>query len=183
MDTDGAGTNGSNVENLTLTGNAAINGTGNNLNNTLTGNSAANILKGNAGTDKLIGGEGDDQLTGGLGADTLTGGTNTDRFIFLNANESGIGITTRDTIADFKAMESDKIDLSAIDANTSTASNDAFINLQQGASFTNSFVNTASLYFDQTAKILYANNDIDAQADFSILLTGLTSTSQEYFVL
>ena len=40
---------GNNIENLTLTGTTAINGTGNSLNNTLTGNSAANILKGGLG--------------------------------------------------------------------------------------------------------------------------------------
>ena len=41
----------SELENLTLTGTAAINGTGNALNNVLTGNSAANVLTGGAGND------------------------------------------------------------------------------------------------------------------------------------
>ena len=50
----------SNVENLTLTGAAAINGTGNSLNNVLTGNAAANLLDGGAGADRMIGGAGDD---------------------------------------------------------------------------------------------------------------------------
>jgi Ca2+-binding RTX toxin-like protein len=50
----------SNVENLTLTGTAAINGTGNGLNNVLIGNSAANLLDGGAGADTMIGGAGDD---------------------------------------------------------------------------------------------------------------------------
>jgi Ca2+-binding RTX toxin-like protein len=51
---------GANVENLTLTGNVAINGTGNTLNNVLTGNSAANILDGGTGADTLMGGAGND---------------------------------------------------------------------------------------------------------------------------
>ncbi len=51
---------GTNVENLVLTGTAAVNGTGNSLANTLTGNNAANILNGGAGADRLIGGQGDD---------------------------------------------------------------------------------------------------------------------------
>ncbi|PGQ37575.1 hypothetical protein COA19_21025, partial [Bacillus thuringiensis] len=42
---------GSHVENLTLTGSAAINGTGNSANNILTGNSGANVLVGGAGHD------------------------------------------------------------------------------------------------------------------------------------
>jgi Ca2+-binding RTX toxin-like protein len=51
---------GANVEKLTLTGTAAINGTGNTLNNTITGNSANNVLDGGVGTDTLIGGLGND---------------------------------------------------------------------------------------------------------------------------
>jgi Ca2+-binding RTX toxin-like protein len=59
-----------NVENLTLTGTSAINGTGNTLDNTLTGNSAANVLTGGAGNDTLNGGAGADSLVGGVGNDT-----------------------------------------------------------------------------------------------------------------
>ncbi|NTU41692.1 MAG: calcium-binding protein [Nitrospirales bacterium] len=44
---------GANVENLTLTGSADRNGTGNNLNNIITGNSGSNILSGGAGNDTL----------------------------------------------------------------------------------------------------------------------------------
>jgi Ca2+-binding RTX toxin-like protein len=49
-----------NVENLTLIGAAAANGTGNALANRITGNSAANVLDGGLGADQLIGGAGDD---------------------------------------------------------------------------------------------------------------------------
>ena len=58
-----------NVENLTLTGAAAINGTGNTRNNVLTGNSAANVLTGDTGNDTLAGGLGNDVLNGGAGND------------------------------------------------------------------------------------------------------------------
>lgn len=44
-----------NVENLTLTGTTAINGTGNALNNVIVGNSAINTLNGGAGDDYLNG--------------------------------------------------------------------------------------------------------------------------------
>jgi serralysin len=60
---------GANLENLTLTGTSAINGTGNTLDNVLTGNSAANTLTGGAGNDTLDGGAGNDTLTGGTGND------------------------------------------------------------------------------------------------------------------
>jgi len=49
-----------NVENLTLTGAAAINGTGNALDNTVLGNSAANVLNGGVGADTMLGGAGND---------------------------------------------------------------------------------------------------------------------------
>ena len=49
-----------NVENLTLTGANSINGSGNDLDNTLTGNSGANLLDGGAGADVMIGSGGDD---------------------------------------------------------------------------------------------------------------------------
>lgn len=62
---------GSNVENLTLTGAAAINGTGNSLVNTLIGNSASNTLSGGLGNDTLDGGAGADSLDGGDGNDTF----------------------------------------------------------------------------------------------------------------
>jgi hypothetical protein len=39
------------VENLVLTGTAAINGTGNTLNNAITDNGANNIINGGAGAD------------------------------------------------------------------------------------------------------------------------------------
>ena len=51
---------GAEIENLTLTGTAAVNGTGNAANNVLTGNSAGNILDGGLGADTLVGGLGND---------------------------------------------------------------------------------------------------------------------------
>ena len=59
-----------NIENLTLTGTTAINGTGNAANNVITGNSANNTLNGGAGNDTLDGDAGTDTLIGGLGSDT-----------------------------------------------------------------------------------------------------------------
>jgi Ca2+-binding RTX toxin-like protein len=67
-----------NVETLVLTGTAAINGTGNTLNNLLVGNAAANVLNGSLGNDIM---------QGGLGNDTYHVNAASDRVI-----EAGVGI-------------------------------------------------------------------------------------------
>ena len=51
---------GANIENLTLTGSAAISAIGNELDNVLTGNSGANLLDGGLGADSMAGGAGND---------------------------------------------------------------------------------------------------------------------------
>jgi trimeric autotransporter adhesin len=84
-----------NVEDLTLTGGAILNGTGNSLSNTIKGNNTGNILNGMAGNDTLYGLSGDDYLVGGLGNDTLLGHDGTD---YLN----GYGTTiTSDAQIDY----------------------------------------------------------------------------------
>jgi Ca2+-binding RTX toxin-like protein len=60
-----------NVENLTLTGTSAINGTGNTLDNSILANSATNVLIGANGNDTLRGGPGNDTANGGSGNDTF----------------------------------------------------------------------------------------------------------------
>ena len=88
------------VENLTLIGSKALNGTGNSGNNVITGNGYANVLDGGAG---------DDVLVGGLGHDTLTGGAGKDVFLF----DSVLRSDSVDTITDFKVGE-DKIGLASV---------------------------------------------------------------------
>ncbi|HEY9690859.1 MAG TPA: putative Ig domain-containing protein, partial [Oculatellaceae cyanobacterium] len=100
-----------NVENLTLQGTTAINGTGNDLNNTITGNSAANILTGGAGADIL---------TGNAGADTLTGGTGNDN-LYMGLNDNAVDIVNyglgdgADTIYQFvRGVGGDRIQFTSI---------------------------------------------------------------------
>ena len=92
---------GANVENLTLTGAAAINGTGNALANVITGNSADNFLMGDAGNDVLTGGAGNDTLDGGAGADTLIGGIGDDDYVIDNVGDvvtENVGEGVADTV-------------------------------------------------------------------------------------
>ena len=64
---------GAEVENLTLLGSSAIDGSGNSLNNLIMGNSGANVLMGGAGNDSLTGGLGNDTygLSLGSGQDVI----------------------------------------------------------------------------------------------------------------
>ena len=66
------------VENLFLTGAAAINGTGNASANVIYGTTAANVLSGLAGNDTVYAGGGNDTVQGGTGADTIHGGLGID---------------------------------------------------------------------------------------------------------
>jgi hypothetical protein len=100
-----------NLENLTLIGTSAINGTGNTLNNTLTGNTAANIL---------TGGLGNDILNGALGADTLIGGLGNDN-LYLGLNDAAVDIVNyasgdgADTVYQFvRGVGGDKLNFTGI---------------------------------------------------------------------
>lgn len=78
-----------------------LNGTGNDLDNTITGNDGDNVLTGLGGDDTLIGDSGWDQLIGGIGSDTLTGGGGADLFVFA-AGDGGDDVTGADEITDFQ---------------------------------------------------------------------------------
>jgi Ca2+-binding RTX toxin-like protein len=129
------------VENLTLVGPALI-GIGNALNNQILGNSNSNQLVGLAGDDAMAGdagkdnmlggagkdflraGTGNDRLVGNSGSDTMFGDLGADRFVFLSPGDSVPG--GEDTILDFTRAQGDRINVSVIDADTTTVGNQAF---------------------------------------------------------
>ncbi|MBY5520331.1 calcium-binding protein [Rhizobium leguminosarum] len=93
------------IENLTLTGTANLNATGNNTANILTGNDGNNSLNGGKGADRLVGGLGNDKLIGKDGADVLIGGGGGDSFVFDVKPDN----TSVDKIRDFSSAAGDKL--------------------------------------------------------------------------
>lgn len=88
----------------------------------VTGGSSSDHLTGSSVFNTIIGGAGNDFITGGGSHDTLFGGTGADTFIY-NALSDSIG-ASRDRISDFTSQ--DTFDLSAIDANSTVAGDQAF---------------------------------------------------------
>jgi Ca2+-binding RTX toxin-like protein len=78
---------GANVENLTLSDAADIDGTGNDLNNYMLGNAGKNILKGEGGDDLINGRGGRDIILGGDGNDTLLGDIGNDLLLGDRGND------------------------------------------------------------------------------------------------
>jgi Ca2+-binding RTX toxin-like protein len=158
---------GDNVENLVLTGAAAINGTGNAGANAITGNAAANTI------------------IGGAGADTLTGGLGADIFKYLATSDSPT-VAGGDHITDFhgakgKGAQGDKIDLSAIDANANTLANEAFTWVNKF----NGHAGQAYASYDGKAGTtdVYLDTNGDKVADMVIHLDGHVNLTSADFIL
>ncbi|MGK9246196.1 M10 family metallopeptidase C-terminal domain-containing protein [Inquilinus limosus] len=146
----------------------------------VSGSQANDTLTGNSGANTLQGWNGSDVLRGGAGKDTLTGGVGGDRFVFAATGDSVTGASA-DRITDFSHAQGDRIDLSAIDAVSGVAGNQAFTFIGSG------------LYTGAAGQLRYAVSngqttiagDVngDRQSDFHIVLHGAVSLQASDFVL
>lgn len=134
-------------------------------NDTLNGGAGDDRLEGGLGQDSLVGGDGNDTLVGGVGKDRLTGGAGADVFTFLSQAEAGNG-TTRDVIADF-VSGTDRIDLTAIDANGLLAGDQVFAYIGLAG-----FSRQAGELCYTASGLLAGDVNGDGVADFQIQLMG-----------
>ncbi len=154
---------------------------GRSSNDVIVGKDGNDRLDGGSGVDLLNGGAGNDVLYGRLGADRLYGSLGADVFTFGSVKESTVSSTGRDTIYDFSLSQKDKLDLSAIDARTTSSGNQAFSFIGD-----NGFHDKAGeLRYEKYGTGIMVSGDItgDGRADFSILLRDVSSISKGYFIL
>jgi serralysin len=164
---------------LTMTCSAAIDGTGNELNNVLTGNSAANILSDGAGNGRLNGGLGNDTLTGGAGAEIfrfaslLNAATNVDRITDFTPTTSA---TTTDRIQ----LENTGAGLFTALTTTRTPATTAFVS---GTDFTKADQRIS--YESITGSLFFDSDGTGPQASilFATLATGLAINNTHFQVI
>jgi Ca2+-binding RTX toxin-like protein len=162
---------------------------------TLSGDTGADTLDGGDGADSLVGGDGNDSLfggafngtdggadtlEGGAGADTLTGGGGADVFRFASPDDSTAAF--RDSITDFSAVGGDLIDLSALDADVTTAGDQTFRWLGVGVAFDST---PGALIGSVVGSDLELRGDYDGDnsADFVLLLKSITTMTASALVL
>ncbi|QWG25109.1 M10 family metallopeptidase C-terminal domain-containing protein [Bradyrhizobium sediminis] len=159
------------VNNIGIALNATIeNAIGGSGNDTLIANDLGCTLTGGAGNDTLLGGAGADLLIGGIGVDTLTGGGGVDAFVFA-VGDSSAASGQHDRITDFVSGV-DHIDLSGIDAISTTSAYDLFRFIG-----TSAFDGTAGEldYFYNSSlgvTVLQGDTNGDRIVDFSIDFSG-----------
>lgn len=157
----------------------------------LIGGAGNDLLNGGYGLegDTLLGGAGNDTMIGAYGRDIEKGGLGADRFVLNAYYESGITPASRDRITDFKATEGDKIDLTAIDANTTPAGpGDQAFSYIGHAFFHHVAGELRSYRLDRSGTahdLTIAAGDIngDGIADFTIELAGLIDLNGSDFTL
>ena len=211
--TSGNFTLGSSLEVLIYDGGSNFNGTGNLSNNSLYGGGfndvldgaggndevyagagadtviggfGADKLYGEGGADSLDGGSGNDSIDGGAGFDFMRGGAGGDKFIFT-ASDGLSGGAMIGEIMDFSHAQSDKIDLSAIDATGAPGSAFTFPGGVPGGAFTGTAGTPVpgQVHFVVTGTGVNVEGDIngDGVADFVIMVDGVASLATTDFIL
>ncbi|MGF6232035.1 Ca2+-binding RTX toxin-like protein [Inquilinus ginsengisoli] len=146
----------------------------------LSGSQSDDHLSGDALTNTLQGWNGNDVLTGGAGRDVLAGGAGADRFVFTTIGDSLTGADA-DRISDFSHAQGDTIDLSASDADTSVAGDQAFAFI--GTGLYTGIAGQLRYASDGTVTTIAGDIDGDGVSDFHIQLAGAIGLVAGDFVL
>lgn len=168
------------VENLILIDSGGnIDGTGNDLANSLIGNLGNNMLDGGLGNDTLKGGDGDDTLHGGLGDDRLIGGDGADQFMF----DTALGVGNIDIITDFVSgldtLVLDDLIFTSLGATVEVGE------LRMGDGVSTAADADDFLIFNTTSGALFYDADGAGGADavkFAILKGGATLTHSDFSI-
>ena len=146
----------------------------------LIGSDFSDVLTGSAAVNVIDGGDGNDVIRGGGGGDDLTGGAGNDRFLLGAVSDSTPAGS--DFIQDFIHGE-DKLDFSAIDANTSgkAKGDQAFL---FGGEDLHVVANSVTWFESAGHTIVQADVNGDATADIWITLsgTGLQLNEFDFFL-
>jgi Ca2+-binding RTX toxin-like protein len=174
------------IENVTLTGSAAISATGSRFNNVLTGNSAANVLDGLEGNDFLSGlasndrifaGSGDDTLSGGGGNDTLDGSAGNDTYVFTRGF-TPLANLGADAIADTGGFDRILIDSMSQLRSVVRSGFDAVLTFDQGTiRVVNHFAGQAVESVEVSSAIVVLATGLIG-GDVSGIITGTRSSDQ-----
>lgn len=150
----------------------------------ITGDAGNDDLRGGRGNDSLLGGEGSDKLCGGRGDDLLFGGAGNDRLKGGRGNDTfacddlDMG---RDRIVDFGQKGKDRIDFSAVDADTTSDSDDAFAFIGR-AKFSGKAGELRYAVKDDDT-IVRGDVDGDGKPDFAIRVLDVHKLTESDFVL
>ncbi len=154
------------------------------------GGSGSDILEGRSGNDTLFGGAGldilkgaggSDKLYGGSGADDLYGGSGQDIFVFKSQTDLTTSMNLTDTIFDFSHIQKDKIDLSAIDANSTKGGHQVFTFIKSDG-----FNDKAGeLRYEKRASdtYVYGDTDGDGKSNFVLHLDDAITLIRADFLL
>ncbi|MBV1691089.1 VCBS domain-containing protein [Novosphingobium sp. G106] len=175
----GGNGNSNDTLNGTTTGDDVLYSNDNNQSEMLFGLGGNDTLFGMAGNDQLFGGDGNDVLNGGGGIDALTGGTGADRFVFNAITDSTVA--NPDTILDFQeGVAGELIDLSAIDARTTVAGDQAFLGVANSTTVT---ANSINWFVSGGDTFIQGDVNGNNVADFAIKLAGIHVLAASNFVL
>jgi len=147
-------------------------------NDSISGGAENDLLSGGNGADTIFGDDGNDTIYGSAAADKLSGGAGVDYFSYTSVSDSNAA--ARDTIIDFiKGV--DKINLSPMDADSTTAGNQAFGFTGTGAMFSS----PGDLWIKEAliGTVVYGDVNGDGNADFQLLAQGVFGLQASDFIL